>query len=252
MTAPDEPSSSDRPSSHPPSSDRPSRSAVNVAIAPATRSQAAALEDLQRRCFPTLGPAELMRAEHFAHHLDVFPEADLVATTEGAPDGSALTAPRVVGLGSGFFVDLDRAQPGHTFRELIDDGWYGRHDPAGAWYYGADVSVDPDYRGLGIGRRLYDARKALVRRHGKRGIVAGGLLPGFVHHKGTLDAETYVAKVVRGELFDPTLTMQLRNGFVVEGLLPGYLDDSAADGWATWIVWRDPGFRDRNEGARAS
>ena len=57
-------------------------------------------------------------------------------------------------------------------RELIDDGWYGRHDPKGAWYYGADVSVDPDWRGLGLGRRLYDARKALVRRHGKRGAGA--------------------------------------------------------------------------------
>jgi ribosomal protein S18 acetylase RimI-like enzyme len=215
---------------------------VPVSIAPASRAQAAALADLQRRCFPTLGAAELMRAEHFVHHLDVFPEADLVATTRHAPDATELPSPRVVGLGSGFFVDLDLARPDHTFREVIADGWYGRHDPAGAWYYGADVSVDPDYRGLGIGRRLYDARKALVRRYGKRGIVAGGLLPGFVHHKHALDAKAYVAAVVDGELFDPTLSMQLRNGFVVEGLLPGYLEDTAADGWAALIVWRDPGF----------
>lgn len=218
------------------------RPAPSVSIAPATRDRAKDLQDLQRRCFPTLGAAELMRAEHFAHHLDVFPEADLVATTRQAPDGAELPSPRVVGLGSGFFVDLDLARPDHTFREMIDDGWYGRHDPDGAWYYGADVSVDPDYRGRGIGRRLYDARKALVRRHGKRGIVAGGLLPGFAHHKHALDAATYVSAVVSGELFDPTLSMQLRNGFVVEGLLPGYLEDSAADGWAALIVWRDPGF----------
>ncbi len=221
---------------------------VRVSIAPARRDQASALADLQRRCFPTLGAAELMRAEHFLHHLDVFPEADLVATTVQAPDATALPAPRVVGLGSGFFVDLDLDRPGHTFRELIDDGWYGRHDPAGAWYYGADVSVDPEYRGRGIGRQLYDARKALVRRYRKRGIVAGGLLPGFVHHKHVLDAETYVAAVVAGDLFDPTLSMQLHNGFEVVGLLPGYLEDTAADGWAALIVWRDPAF---TEAARA-
>ena len=181
-----------------------------------------------------------MRAEHFLHHLRVFPEADLVAVAHVGGDGAPLAMPRVVGLGSGFFVDFDFANPGHTFRELIDDGWYGRHDPEGDWYYGADVSVDPAWRGLGLGRRLYDARKDLVRRHGKRGIVAGGVLPGFARHKHAMSAPAYVAKVVAGELHDPTLTMQLRNGFQVEGVLQGYLEDSAADDWAALIVWRDP------------
>jgi len=211
-----------------------------VEIVPAAAWHAPHLEALQVRCFPTLGAQELMRAEHFLHHLTVFPEADLVAVAHVAPDGAPLAAPQVVGLGSGFFVDFDFAQPGHTFRELIDDGWYGHHDPAGAWYYGADVSVDPAWRGRGLGRRLYDARKALVRRHGKRGIVAGGVLPGFAHHKHAMTAATYVARVVAGELHDPTLSMQLRNGFEVVGVLRGYLEDRAADDWAALIVWRNP------------
>ncbi len=213
-----------------------------VAIAPAEPWQAPHLEALQVRCFPTLGAQELMRAEHFLHHLHVFPEADLVAVARAGRDGAPLPTPQVVGLGSGFFVDFDFAQPGHTFRELIDDGWYGRHDPNGEWYYGADVSVDPAWRGLGLGRRLYDARKALVRRHGKRGIVAGGVLPGFAAHRRSMTAAAYVAGVVAGDLVDPTLSMQLRNGFRVEGVLQGYLEDSATDDWAALIVWRDPGF----------
>ncbi|MDF1522827.1 MAG: GNAT family N-acetyltransferase [Trueperaceae bacterium] len=224
---------------------------AGVAIAPAEAWQAPQLEALQVRCFPTLGAQELMRAEHFLHHLAVFPEADLVAVARTAPDGRPLLEPQVVGLGSGFFVDFDFAHPGHTFRELIDDGWYGRHDPGGAWYYGADVSVDPAWRGLGLGRRLYDARKALVRKHGKRGIVAGGVLPGYAHHKHAMSAAAYVAKVVAGELTDPTLTMQLRNGFVVEGVLQGYLEDAAADDWAALIVWRDPDFRSDGAAVRA-
>jgi GNAT superfamily N-acetyltransferase len=223
-----------------------------VVIAPSEPWQAPQLEALQVRCFPTLGAQELMRAEHFLHHLRVFPEADLVAVAHVGRDGAPLADPQVVGLGSGFFVDFDFAHPGHTFRELIDDGWYGRHDPDGAWYYGADVSVDPAWRGLGLGRRLYDARKDLVRRFGKRGIVAGGVLPGFARHKHALTAAAYVAKVVAGKLVDPTLTMQLRNGFVVEGVLQGYLEDSAADDWAALIVWRDPGFRPAGPGPRSS
>jgi GNAT superfamily N-acetyltransferase len=212
---------------------------AGVVIAPSEAWHAPHLEALQVRCFPTLGAQELMRAEHFLHHLEVFSEADLVAVAHADRDGAPLPEPAVVGLGSGFFVDFDFARPGHTFRELIDDGWYGHHDPDGAWYYGADVSVDPAWRGLGLGRRLYDARKDLVRRYGKRGIVAGGVLPGFARHKHAMSAAEYVAKVVAGELVDPTLTMQLRNGFEVAGVLQGYLEDAAADDWAALIVWRD-------------
>jgi GNAT superfamily N-acetyltransferase len=216
--------------------------AAGVRIVPSEPWHAPELAALQVTCFPNLGAQELMRAEHFLRHREVFPEADLVAEARSAPSGEALDAPRVVGLGSGFFTDFDFDHPDHTFLEMIDGGWFGRHDPQGAWYYGADVSVHPDYRGLGLARRLYDARKALVRRHRRRGIVAGGALPGYPRYRDALSIEAYVARVVAGELFDPTLTVQLRNGFVVEGLLRGYLEDRASGDCATLIVWRDPAF----------
>ncbi len=243
-----------------PPGDRRADVVAGVRIVPSEAWHAPHLEALQVTCFPNLGPQELMRAEHFLRHREVFAEADLVAEAGGTPAGVApsgaappgagagapltapLAAPRVVGLGSGFFTDFDFAHPDHTFRDMIDDGWFGRHDPEGDWYYGADVSVHPDYRGLGLARRLYDARKALVRRHGKRGIVAGGALPGYPRYRDALAIEDYVARVVAGELFDPTLTVQLRNGFAVEGLLRGYLEDHATGDCATLIVWRDPAF----------
>lgn len=235
----------------PASGDRRAAVAAGVRIVPSEAWHAPHLEALQITCFPNLGPQELMRAEHFLRHREVFAEADLVAEAHVAPAGTApageaagvpLAAPRVVGLGSGFFTDFDFAHPDHTFRDMIDDGWFGRHDPEGAWYYGADVSVHPDYRGLGLARRLYDARKALVRRHGKRGIVAGGALPGYPRYRDALAIEDYVARVVAGALFDPTLSVQLRNGFAVEGILRGYLEDHATGDCATLIVWRDPAF----------
>lgn len=202
-----------------------------VVVRPARPEHAAALEELQRICFPTMGEQERMRAEHFLHHLDLFPEADLVA----------LAGDAVVGLGSGFLTDVDVDRPDHhTFREMIDDGWYGRHDPHGAWYYGADISVHPYWRGRGIGGRLYEARKALVRRLGRRGIVAGGMLPGYGAVRGRMSVPQYVAAVVAGELRDPTLSFQLRHGFEVRGLLRGYIDEPASDDWATLIVWENP------------
>ena len=44
-------------------------------------------------------------------------------------------------------------------------------------------------------------------------------------------------------LSDPTLTFQLRQGFVVRELLQDYLEDSASDNWATLILWENPDYR---------
>ncbi|ADI13202.1 GNAT family N-acetyltransferase [Truepera radiovictrix] len=205
----------------------------DVLITTLRPEHAEGLEQLQIDCYPTLAPHERMRREHFLSHARLFPEGNFVA----------LLGDRIVGLGSGFLTDFDLQHPDHTFQEIIAGGFYTHHDPQGAWYYGGDISVHPDVRGRGIGRRLYEARKEVVRRLGRRGIVAGGLLPGYRAYKGRLSVHDYVAKVVAGELTDPTLSFQLRNGFEVRGLLPGYLEDSASDNWATLIVWENPAWR---------
>lgn len=193
----------------------------------------AALEELQRTCYPTLGAQELMRAEHFAAQYEIFPAGQFVA----------LIGDRVVGQGSGFFTDFDFDHPDHTFREICAGFYFTNHDPHGDYYYGADISVHPDFRGRGIGKRLYAARKELVRVANRRGIVAGGLLPGYAAVKEHMSVQDYVAEVVAGRRTDPTLTFQLAVGFVVRGLIQGYLEDSASDNWSTLIEWVNPDYR---------
>ncbi|MCB0129516.1 MAG: GNAT family N-acetyltransferase [Caldilineaceae bacterium] len=193
----------------------------------------AGLARLQVVCYPTLGTDELMHEEHFASQYRIFPQGQIVA----------LDGQRVVGQGSGFFIDFDFEHPNHSFSEICADFYFTNHDPNGAYYYGADISVDPAYRGQGIGQRIYAARKNVVRRDNKRGIVAGGLIPGYADHKATMDLPTYVEKVVQGQLFDTTLSFQLKMGFQVRGLLPDYIVDSASDNWATLIVWLNPDYR---------
>jgi len=194
---------------------------------------AAALEQLQIDCYPTLDDAERMKAAHFLSHCRVFPEGNFIA----------LDGERVVGLGSGFFINFDFEHTDHTFIEVIAHGYFTNHDLNGDYYYGADISVHPDYRGHGIGGMLYEARKGVVKQYNKKGIVAGGALPGYVRYKGKLTIPEYVAKVVAGELFDSTLSFQLKNGFVVKGLLENYMNDSSHDNWGTLIVWANPLYR---------
>jgi GNAT superfamily N-acetyltransferase len=185
------------------------------------------LVELQIVCYPTLADSSRFKARHFESHLRIFPAGQWVA----------LDGERVAGMSAGFLYSFDFDQPHHSFDEIIDYGFFTRHDPHGQHFYWADVSVHPDYRGRGISRQLYDARKQFVRQHRLQGIVTGAMIPGFAHCKAAMDARTYVARVEAGEIFDPTLSVQLRQGFRVRGLLANYLPDSATDGWSVLIEW---------------
>lgn len=196
----------------------------------------AALEELQRICYPMLGAQELMLEEHYASQYRLFAEGQFVALT-GEGEGG-----QVVGQGSGFLIDFDFAHPGHTFREICDGFYFTRHNPNGGWYYGADISVHPEWRGQGIGKLIYAARKKLVQRHNRRGIIAGGMIPDYMRFHGQMTPHAYVDKVAAGELTDSTLSFQLRQGFRVRGLLENYLEDSSSQNWATLIVWENPLF----------
>ncbi len=193
---------------------------------------AAELEAIELACFPTANPDDLLSKEDIAAYAEVFPDGYFVAMVDGRP----------VGMGAGIYLDFDFAHPQHTIAEITGEHQCGNHDPDGEWYYGTDMTVLPDFRGRGIGQKLYEERKALVRRDGKRGIVAGGSLPGFFDHKATMSNQDYVDQVVAGKLRDPTLTFQMEQGFEVRGLLEGYIEDEVDDGWAALIVWENPDF----------
>jgi GNAT superfamily N-acetyltransferase len=193
---------------------------------------AKALEELQRVAFPTLGESQLMLEAHFLKHCELFPEGNFVALCEA----------KVVGLGSGFLYKFDFEHPNHSFIEIIAGGYYTNHDPQGDWYYGADISVHPNYRRRGIGKLLYTARKNCVRELNLRGIVAGGLIPGYVKYKDRMSVSDYAKEVADGKIYDGTLSFQLKLGFKLCGLLENYIVDKASDNWATLIVWENPNY----------
>jgi GNAT superfamily N-acetyltransferase len=190
------------------------------------------LAALQKIALPTLEDSSHLKREHFLKHCELFPEGNFVALVDG----------KVVGLGSGFLIDFDFDQPQHTFLEMIADGYYTNHQPDGEWYYGADISVHPDYRGRGIGGLLYRTRKDFIKRLNRKGLVAGALLPDFAYHKQKMGIKEYVERVIRGDIHDGTLSFQLHNGFRVEALLKDYIADEPSDNWSALIVWRNPEY----------
>jgi hypothetical protein len=55
-----------------------------------------------------------------------------------------------------------------------------------------------------------------------------------------MSIETYVDKVKAGDLFDPTVSVQLKVGFTIHGIINNYVDDPSCDNKAAFIVWHNP------------
>jgi 4-aminobutyrate aminotransferase / (S)-3-amino-2-methylpropionate transaminase / 5-aminovalerate transaminase len=184
------------------------------------------LEDLQRICFPTLADAERFKAAHYRKHLELFPAGQFVV----------LDGDRVVGATTTLRLHFDFARIDHTFADIIQGGWLTSHQPDGEWLYGADVGVNPAYRGRGLATALYAARQETVWRLGLRGQVTAGMIPGYGAVKNRMSAEEYYRGVVEGRIKDKTLSMQLGLGFEPRALLAGYLNDPVCDNYSVLIT----------------
>ncbi len=189
------------------------------------------LEVLQRLVFAHIPAEEAFTAEQYAQHVHYFPEGQFTALL--VSDG------RIVVVGSTTTMRTNEMFEGEQhpyYYEFIGQGTLATHDPSGEWLYGIDVGVHPDYRRMGIGRRLYDTRRELVRRLNLRGELVAGLLPGYARYRERMTVDEYARRVVAGELRDPTLSMQLGVGFTLRRLLHGYVTDARSDDTVTLIV----------------
>jgi GNAT superfamily N-acetyltransferase len=204
--------------------------AADIAYEPIRKEWAEALAAIERAAFPTAGIEDLLVTEEIEIYCDTFPEGGFVALHDDTP----------VGFGVGIFIDFDFDDPHHSLDDLIGENSCGNHSADGDWYYGVTIAVDPAYRRLGIGQQLYVLRKGVVQHYGKQGIVAGGVMPGYKDHLHDMSADEYVDRVCSGDLYDPTLSFQIENGFEILGAIPDYMDDPAVGNNAALIVWRNP------------
>lgn len=212
-----------------------SKAAVRVKIRRANKGDIAKLVELNRAAYPVMANENVVWGEsHLLSHQQIFPGGQLLAEVEGKIVGAISTL--VVNMGS----DPLRH---HTWSGVTDSGYFTSHDPNGDTLYGADIYVHPKTRGLGVGAKLYEARRQLCKKLNLRRILAGGRLWNYSEHADKMSAHEYAQRVVAGEFRDLVLSFQLREGFNLRGVMSNYLRDPKSHNHSSLIEWLNPDYQ---------
>jgi predicted amidohydrolase/GNAT superfamily N-acetyltransferase len=160
--------------------------------------------------------------------IDNFPEGQVVLKVNGQLAGCALA----------IIVDYSKYENNHTYKYITGNYTFKTHTEEGDILYGIDVFIKPEFRGLRLGRRLYDYRKELCEKLNLRGIAFGGRIPNYHKYAENLSPKEYIQKVRRKEIQDPVLNFQISNDFHPSKILKGYLEgDEASNEFAVLLEW---------------
>jgi predicted amidohydrolase/ribosomal protein S18 acetylase RimI-like enzyme len=200
-------------------------------VRPLRTSDIRAVQELQRKCFPGIEP---WTDAQMKSQLEVFPEGQLGVELDKV----------LVATSSSLIVGEEDFDASHTLKDVSDHGFIRNHRADGDTLYGIDIAVDPTQRGNHLARRLYDARKQLVRRMNLRALMIAGRMPGYEKVAGRMTADQYVRRVVEKDLKDPVITAQLAQGFAIRGVIREYLPtDHESRGHAVLMEWLNPEHR---------
>jgi len=180
--------------------------------------------------YPTEKPYTL---EELEDHRNVFPQGQFVAVDS--------TSNEVAGVHFTLRLRMADFHLDDSWDVLTAGGTFLDHVADGPTLYGADIMVHPRHQHHGLGHALTDQARQLVQEECLWRMVGASRLPGYGKHRSAMDIEQYVEAVIRGQLFDPVLSVHMKDGWSVVRPIHGYLqhdDDSA--GWAEVIQWVNP------------
>ncbi len=173
-------------------------------------------------------PGAYWKENHIQTLLELFPDGQIAVLVDDVVVGCALS----------LIVKYDHFGDRHTYQEITGNYSFNTHNPKGDVLYGIDVFIKPGYRGLRLGRRLYDARKELCEKLNLKSIIFGGRIPNYHKYADENTPGEYIHKVKMKEIYDPTLTFQLANDFHAKKILNDYMPgDRESHEHAVLLQW---------------
>lgn len=160
--------------------------------------------------------------------IDIFPEGQVVVIADN----------EIVGCALSIIVDYDMVKGDHTYAQVTGNETFNTHNPQGNILYGIEVFIHPGYRGLRLGRRMYEYRKELCEKLNLKAIMFGGRIPNYHKYADKMRPKEYIEKVRSREIYDPVLNFQLSNDFHVRRIIRNYLpNDEESKHYACLLQW---------------
>ncbi len=185
-------------------------------------------------------PNSYWKEEHIASLINQFKEGQVVIKVNNQIAGCALS----------IIVDYYKFDEHHTYKEITGNYSFNTHNPDGDVLYGIDVFIKPEFRGLRLGRRLYDYRKELCEQMNLKGVAFGGRIPNYHKYSSEMTPQQYINKVKRKEIEDPVLNFQISNDFHPAKVMKGYLEgDKASNEYAVLLEWDNIYYQKPNKKA---
>jgi len=201
------------------------------AIRPMLSEDVSQVVGLQKLAFPPPFSEDLhWDPEHLLRHVELFPDGQFVAESDG----------QIIGSCSNAIIPEASWQAHGSWGATVGGPYIRKHTPSGTTLYGLDITVHPQHRKSGVGRAFYNTRYALVRAKALNRYGTGCRMPDYRNYTefvAPVDIETYAAKVVAGEVQDRTLTPLLRYGLRLLGVIKNYMEDVESANAGALLEW---------------
>lgn len=180
---------------------------------------------------------------HIKTLIDKFPEGQVGIKVDNELAGCAFS----------IIVDYSNFDDKHSYKEITGSYTFNTHSSNGTKLYGIDIFIRPKFRGLRLGRRLYDYRKELCEKLNLKGIVFGGRIPNYHQYSSSISPREYIEKVRNKEIHDPVLDFQMSNDFHPVRVLKGYLEgDKDSQEYAVLLEWDNVYYEKKTSNAVAA
>lgn len=183
--------------------------------------------ELQRLAFPEPFDENLLwKKEHLQSHIDKFPLGQFVAIDNH----------KVVGSCSNTLISQAWYDQHLSWEKTVGGSFLDTFEEQGEVMYGLDISVHPDYRRMGMGKKFYEERIFISELLCEMYATACRI-PDF-KASGSLSPKAYCEDVKFGHRTDRTLTPLLSYGLYLADVLEDYMDDIESGNSAALLEWR--------------
>ncbi|XOB42334.1 MAG: GNAT family N-acetyltransferase [Candidatus Nealsonbacteria bacterium] len=175
--------------------------------------------------------------EMFRSRIKTFPEGILLALINKKMAGVIVTQ----------IVNYNFKKNIPSWYEATDNGFITKtHNPNGDTLYGVDLSVNPKYQDMGVGKKLMESVGKLAIRYNLKQGVLGGRIPNYYKFADKISVEDYInideQKGKNNIPPDPELIFYRKEyfGIKIVKIMPNYFKDPESLNYGVLLVWKNP------------